>query len=431
MSGSKVGTITVLEYFGTSKDAPILGPIKGLLGGESVTHAAAMLEFDKNALSPSQLERLSRLHDAGKIDFQEHTDAAGKKTYQLYYSFWPKEAWDPISKSSRMEHTLHDNEISREGSPTVYNAKFHEYLQPPTEELRSSLPIIKYFIPPRIVNVPPSIMMNLTGFTAAYPEAKFPGFEKAALDFGTKYAAWGRVSLDKKHPEPTKVATQELEASKESLFKIMFPGEKMRDQKNQERLMQALEPFVTFGIPPRDTVSLPLIKNANGSGGLAISPMIDFMLEVAENPTKHPYNLALNNCADKVLELLQAGMPQNASAAFRLALGIVPVLHLSFHPPITLPGRVTRMTKEAAGVLDEEATENLHAAQGLQNKHATTGKGLRPHHLQHQKLRPVLGTKVHPDNKENEAYLGNVTSAAKDPKTRPIPPFVDTKGGKG
>ena len=88
MSGSNIGTIKLVQYYGTRDDLPIEGPIKGLVTGSSVTHSAAMLEFSEDALNPQLIARLQALKDQEKIYFRENVDKiTGKKSYELYYSF--------------------------------------------------------------------------------------------------------------------------------------------------------------------------------------------------------------------------------------------------------------------------------------------------------------------------------------------------------
>lgn len=295
-------------------------PLEGVFKGTSVSHVALRITFKPTDLDQSYIKQLNKLNSPNKIIFHQNLQG----NYELYYSFWPKEGWSTTSDSSRLNSYIDDCQVSELGSPIQYSEKGLKLLgNQDTTEVRSRISLMETKIA-----LPPSVVFHQTRFEAQYKNN--PNASKileSAQKFTQAYEKWrdGCASNIEANVANTK---KNLDKKEQELKSLMFPNQNL----NQAEFMLKLEPFFTFGNTERASVALPFntdveAKHNSNIVSLELSAVIDHILEVANNPKKHKYNLFFNNCANAVYNVLKAGLPQNAPRN---------ILPLPIYYPITL-----------------------------------------------------------------------------------------------
>jgi hypothetical protein len=308
-----VGSLELITFRTTRYEHPYKNPISALITGLSSGHMAMRLTFTNTEIFNKYINGNSRIPHRSIIEPETN-----KEYYEVYVSFWPEGNGVPWHERSSLRAYTFDCQQSGMYSPIEYDPDFEGYLNPLTRNIMGFK-----------LTLPPTIVLHTTRLGMAYgdklvlaPERKIelnPNLivMQAAENYTIKYREWREAlvyeqnqinELGENHASIAAIkhltirANKRLIASKLKLKRTMFPNVNMND----DEFFSKLEPYITFGYPERDVITLPMIHHG-ASAGLELEPMLEYIQHIANNPEDHPYNVFDKNCAHKALEILWHG----------------------------------------------------------------------------------------------------------------------------
>ena len=387
MKTDKVGVLELITFRTTRHHHPYLTPLTAIVQGISGGHIALKLKFYDKELFEQYIE------GNDKIPYKILTDQeTGEQLYEVYVSFWPHGEYGPWTKSSKLQDYIYDREQSRNYSPVLYNPIFDDYLKPSEKIVASSLPVFRELFKSTI-KLPPAIIMHSNRLGLTYGDITdlqnlLPNQSvvAAADNYAIRYSEWksaiilsqnAKHTLEAtdpellKHNRLVKIAYHRMLISEKSLKDLMFPAQNL----SSDEFIDKLEPFVSFGYPEQDTVSLPLCDHSRNAG-LELEPMLAYIAHLANNPTDHPYHVFKTNCAQKIMDILWIGGKDSRYSEIRTEFELpwyVRWFSLTITPSLIM------QQGEQLQIKMEELNSKLNYEQLIGNDYALIRRKTQPH----------------------------------------------------
>ncbi len=314
---NNLGTVEIITFRATRHEHPYFESILGLIRGTSSGHIALRINFNDQELFNKYIR--NNINIPHRIILDPITK---KEIYQVYVSFWPDGSWTPWHNDSTLKTYLFDCEQSASYSSIDYDPARAAYFNPLQRVTNSSIPPLK-MLGNTVISLPPTIIMHTSRLGAAFGDNNLASSSTslvvvaAAENFSRKYTAWRTAivaeqntktlfpknnSMFSSQTKLTSIAKARMLNSQKKLCAAMYPTEQI----SSDEFINRLDPFVTFGYPERDTVSLPLSKRGNVTG-IELEPMLSYINTIATYSNKFPYHVLGNNCARVIYKILWQG----------------------------------------------------------------------------------------------------------------------------
>jgi hypothetical protein len=310
-----LGIVEIITFRATRDEHPYIDSLFALLRGTSTGHIALRLRFSDTELYNKYVRNNDKLPHRIYLDPMDH-----KPVYEVYVSFWPNGSWTPWHHVSTLKSYHFDCEQSAGYSAFEYDLKMSEYLKPIKRLVVSQIPGLNY-LGYSTITLPPSIIMHTSRLGIAFGD-KATMIPNAAImakaeAYAKCYRAWrgavvneenlrisqpDNLDLHTECAQHTQNLNSQLIESQNELCTAMYPNEIL----TSEEFYTKIEPFVTYGYPERDIISLPLSKQ-NNTPGLEIEPMLMYISNILKYPNSFPYHVLGNNCARIIYEILWQG----------------------------------------------------------------------------------------------------------------------------
>jgi hypothetical protein len=379
MHPNQVGTVDLISYR-TSRHDPIYKyPIEGPLTGTSISHVAMRITFSNKDLFDQYIAGNPNIpYDDQLID-----PVTGTKMYEVYFSFWPATTTITIQTAdSKLFGYEHDCEQSALGTPMSYTSRFNSYLHPISKIATPEIPVLGLLFGHRISLPPTSILIPFrlkAILQQTYPNASQSQIDtlndrvnSKTIDYAVIYDNWFRALVEQENASKTlfpsankisvlgmktQAAYDTLLAGKLQLKKdirdIIFAGQNISD----ETFMSELEKFMCFAQPEVDTVTLPVVHRSGTENicGLELEPMLNFIKNIADNPSKYQYNLFSLNCATILRNILAKSVENCINKKLRQAFDLPWYLQLL---PVS-PAELMKLANKSLNIEEMILTEQI------------------------------------------------------------------------
>lgn len=384
MSGM-IGNAKIITFRATRDDSMYGLAISAIARGISTGHVALLLTFTDQELFEKYIANNTKIPHAIKIDPKTQ-----REYYEVYVSFWPQKQAGFYSDASELRSYEYDVENSVMYTPFEYSPKlFAHAQQAPSEATELSTEQLAEMIAPltleanelrRVRDLLQKSQQKAPFAIKALQkdiESKVPFMGKSVITLGPimivhnsslirafgdhiataveayaqAYTEWREVEV-KANNYKVELGAEHFFTKQYSMlcdaFKIrvrmaetnlqhkMFPGQYM----SHEVFMQKLAPFVTLGATERDSISIPIVREANSeTTGLALEPMLQYVSEIANNPDIHKYHVLKLNCAAVTYNTLWAGAKNSSDQKLRQYLALawyVNLLSLTLTPSMII-----------------------------------------------------------------------------------------------
>ena len=328
MKKNQTGTVDIVSYRTTRRDPVYKYPIEGAISGTSISHIGMRVVFNNQELFDRYIAGNRNIPYDDKLKDPETSE----KLFEVYFSFWPNAGSIGIQTTdSKLFPYEHDCDDAAMLTPVSYNPGFTRYIRPTRETVSPNFPIINYLFA-HTITLPPAIILHSFRFKLALQNALkdrsendinaiVADVERTAEKYSQLYDAWFDATVAQQNAsksiwtsaektkllaDKTALADTELKACskqlKSDIRNILFAGQNISDT----TFLNAIEQFITFGMPESDSITLPLVLRSQPGKdfGLELDPMLKYIKDIADNPHKYQYNLFSLNCATILLDIL-------------------------------------------------------------------------------------------------------------------------------
>jgi len=404
--GGVIGSAKIITFRTTRHDSAYGMPILGIASGVSTGHIALLLTFTDQELFNKYIANNKKIPHSIKINPETQ-----QEYYEVYVSFWPKNQAGIFSDHSELRTYEYDVETSAFNSPFVYNEEiFANAIQEPntvqelsTEQLadmikpltleanelrrvrdllqqsqkkaplslnpiekkvKAPIPLLQTE-PSGKITLGPVMVVHTSSLKNKFGEQIMPYVE----EYAKHYTEWREMEVlahNYKIDFGSKHQFTQMYASIARAYKIraqiveinlkhqMFPDQYL----SHEEFIQKLEPYVTIGAPERDSVGIPIVRDLTAdSMGLELEPMLQYIVEIANNPDVHQYHVLKLNCAAVTYNTLWAGAKRTTDAQLKQYLALawyVNVLGLTLTPSMIIQNAATAEQTIAQGIRKAE-----------------------------------------------------------------------------